>query len=71
MWYIFIPIIAFLILNFFSSCESHKSKDKNLKKVEQGLMSKVHYENHSYIVWSINAGGGIVHDPNCQCEKDK
>jgi hypothetical protein len=42
-------------------------KDENLQRVEQGSASKIFYQNHSYVVWSINSGGGIVHDPDCQC----
>lgn len=44
-------------------------RDKNLRKVEQGMMSKVRYQNHTYVVWSINFGGGIIHDPDCECMK--
>ena len=46
-------------------CDLH---DSNLKKVAQGKMSKVFYEEHSYVIWGINSGGGIVHDPECKCK---
>lgn len=46
---------------------SSVSSDPNLKKVEQGKASKITYNDHSYVVWNINLGGGIVHDPDCQC----
>ena len=57
--------ILICILTSTSSC----SNDTNLKKVEQGHMSIVTYKKHTYVVWSINAGGGIVHDPDCICKK--
>ncbi len=60
---IFLFIMA--ILNMYSP--SSISTDPNLKKVEQGQMSKVTYNDHTYIVWSINLGGGLVHDPDCKC----
>lgn len=48
----------------------YMNKDKNLEKVEQGSASKIFYQNHSYVVWSINSGGGIVHDPDCRCNSE-
>lgn len=42
-------------------------KDENLQKVEQGQASIIHYQNHSYVVWSLNSGGGICHNPDCKC----
>lgn len=45
-----------------------KSKeDPNLETVSQGKMSTVFYHGHSYVVWGINSGGGVVHDPDCKC----
>ena len=67
-------VLSMLLLGIFISillCSgASSSKDPNLKKVEQGKMSVVHYNDHSYIVWSINAGGGFVHDPDCRCRKE-
>ena len=37
--------------------------------MQHGQMSKVFYGDHSYIIWGINAGGGIVHDPDCKCKE--
>lgn len=69
---IFLPAILgitsiVIIMLIAQSCSS----DPNLKRVEQGQMSKVHYQDHSYIVWSINCGGGLVHDPDCKCKGEK
>lgn len=61
---IFYVIFVVLIVSLTSSS---KPSDPNLQKVEQGTASKITYSNHSYVVWSINWGGGIVHDPDCQC----
>jgi hypothetical protein len=62
MCFLFFSLIA------VSSLLNYKPKsDPNLMNVEQGKMSIVHYKNHSYIVWSINLGGGIVHNPDCEC----
>ena len=44
-------------------------EDPNLTKVEQGLASKIEFQGHTYVVWSINYGGGMVHDPDCTCNK--
>ncbi len=63
----------FYIIIFFLICwiVYKPENDPNLKKVERGQMSKVNYQDHSYIVWSINAGGGLVHDPDCKCKGEK
>ena len=70
-FYPFIPLIFFAIFMMFMmfiSSGKMVDKDVNLKKVEQGLASKITYNDHSYIVWSVNLGGGIVHDPECKCK---
>jgi hypothetical protein len=59
----FLSTIACVVL-----LSSEKVGDPNLEKVEQGKMSKVHYQGHIYIVWGINFGGGCIHDPDCQCQ---
>jgi hypothetical protein len=62
-------VIYFVLLFGYSlyRCEEEKSKDVNLEKTAQGKTSKIEYQCHSYVVWSINSGGGIVHDPDCKC----
>jgi hypothetical protein len=55
---------------FYFSDEKSK-KDQNLERVQQGHMSKVFYQDHSYVIWGINLGGGCVHDPDCQCFKEE
>lgn len=62
-----------VILLLFSSGLTKKidSEDKNLENVEQGKMSKVNYKDHTYVVWSLTCAGGIVHDPDCECNKEK
>ncbi len=66
MEYFFGFLLFSSILLSLSSCDT---RDKNLEKVSQGMMSKVHYQGHTYVVWSINVGGGCVHDPDCNCLK--
>lgn len=61
---LFTIICCFLVVYSLNNC---KSEDKNLQNVEQGKASKITYQGHSYVVWSINLGGGIVHDPDCPC----
>ena len=69
---IFFPaLVGIIIMLFIVLASQYCSSDPNLKRVEQGQMSKVHYQDHSYIVWSINAGGGLVHDPDCKCKGEK
>lgn len=67
----FIPLISCILILVLCGymVEISPPKDPNLKRVEQGLMSIVHYEGHSYVVWSINFGGGMIHDPDCLCHK--
>ena len=65
---IFFIWLLFAIFMFYIS-DNIKPKDKNLQNVEQGKMSIVNYQRHSYIVWSINCGGGICHNPDCECQK--
>lgn len=66
-----IPMLLFFlsfILIFFSIYMSHNDeKDINLEKAKHGMISVIEYKGHSYIIWGINAGGGIVHDPDCKC----
>jgi len=50
--------------------EDQKKKDENLEETAQGKTSKVEYKGHSYVVWAINSGGGIVHDPDCRCQNN-
>lgn len=65
-----IPVFfAFVYMLFMALTSGSNFIDKNLQKVEQGSMSIVTYHDHTYIVWSINMGGGIVHDPDCECFK--
>lgn len=33
------------------------------------LIYKVKIEGHTYILWKGSQKGGIVHDPDCQCNK--
>lgn len=69
MGYISLFILFIIIVIFLEKKNDKKSfNDKNLEKVEQGMMSRVSYQGHSYIVWSINAGGGCTHDPDCKCD---
>ena len=57
------------LLLYLVSCEP---SDRNLQRVEQGKMSIVYYQGHSYIVWGINFNGGMCHNPDCECyNKDK
>ncbi len=64
-------LYIFSIIIFISAlaATTYVKKDKNLERVAQGKMSLVEYKNHTYVVWSINLGGGIVHDPDCICNK--
>lgn len=67
-------IIFLSIILFFSSLGLTKkidSEDKNLQNVEQGKMSKVTYKGHTYVVWSLTCSGGLVHDPDCGCKREK
>lgn len=31
---------------------------------------KVKIEGHTYILWKGHEKGGIIHDPDCQCNKE-
>lgn len=46
-------------------------KDSRLVSLpnNNGKMTKLEYDGHSYIGWSCNLGGGLVHDPDCLCQK--
>jgi hypothetical protein len=67
IFFIYVCLMAFIIAIIWNK-EGTKG-DPNLMKVEQGLASKIEFQGHSYVVWSINLGGGIVHDPDCKCKK--
>ena len=71
LYYLFPLAVLYTILLGFCIYKAYteEPKDKNLQRVEQGQMSIVTYQDHSYIVWSINLGGGICHNPDCECYK--
>lgn len=60
-----LPILILCSVILLIACEN----DPNLKKVEQGKMSIVNYNGHSYVVWGQYNQGGCVHNPDCQCKK--
>lgn len=62
-----ITIIVCIFVVIMAIISPKSETDKNLTRVEQGLMSKVSYQGHTYIVWSVNLGGGMTHDPDCNC----
>lgn len=63
LWICFICLLMYL--------STYLPKDENLQRVEQGKMSIVNYCGHSYIVWSVNLGGGMCHNPDCECRLEK
>ncbi len=65
----FFMTVFFIVLLFLATQFDYIPKDVNLQKVEQGSMTTLNYKGHSYIAWAINMGGGIVHDPDCECYK--
>ncbi len=70
MKYVFGWIFAMLIFFVCALNLAKEDKDKNLEdlKYNHGRMTKIEYQNHSYIGWSCNLGCGIVHDPDCKCK---
>jgi len=64
VFFLWIGIISCMI-----SCSGNN--DTNLEKAKQGMVSKIEYQGHSYVVWGVNLGGGITHDPDCNCYKIK
>lgn len=65
----YLPLISFFFFLIAIICcaKANYKPDPNLERVQQGKASKIVYQDHSYVVWSINLGGGIVHDPDCKC----
>ncbi len=49
---------------------SIKSEDKEIIKLKYGRISKVEFEDHSYLVWQKNWSDCILHDQNCKCLKN-
>ncbi len=62
--------ILLLIFCIYMSYADGSLQDPNLTKTVQGHASKIEFQGHSYVVWSVNLGGGIVHDPDCKCRKE-
>lgn len=64
-YYIAFMFFMLSIVLFFCSC----SDDPNLEDAKHcnGMVSKLEYKNHSYVIWSR---GGMVHDPDCKCLKN-
>jgi hypothetical protein len=63
--------IFILIFCVYMSFTDKSLYDPNLTKTTQGQASKIEFQGHTYVVWSVNLGGGIVHDPDCKCRKEE
>lgn len=65
-YFIIVPtLISFLFVYFV------KTYEKTYTKLEHGCIATQEYNGHTYICYTINMGAGIVHDPNCKCQKNK
>jgi hypothetical protein len=78
--YLFIFLSIFMIILVISSCSSvsvnrvHVKKDFKVDNSSTNRnLSKVEFENHSYIILWTNhdCGNSILHDPDCNCLKNK
>lgn len=69
----FLPAAMFIIgiTTFFFSIFYMYEEDPNLIKLNHmnGKMTKLEYDNHTYIGWACNCGCSMVHDPNCKCRQ--
>jgi hypothetical protein len=65
-----VKYIIFLTLVILSSCSDVEFQDKKqLSPIDR--IEKFDYSGHSYVVWSGYHRGGIIHDPDCHCQKQK
>lgn len=68
----FMFIIPFLFLGFcIYKIISSESNSSDVVKLKHGIASKIEFEGHTYVVWQQNMSDCIVHDPNCECFKNK
>lgn len=69
--YMFYPIIAWIV---FVSVAIYLSKGDEKKyeieKVDHGKMSKMEYDDHTYVIWSSGFTNIVLHDPSCKCIKN-
>lgn len=69
---IFLAVCVYMIImGCVASSIGTPKEDPNLIKTVQGHTSKIEFQGHTYVVWSVNMGGGIVHDPDCICNNKK
>lgn len=61
---------SLLILSLFIK-KHDEYNDPYLKKLSyrNGFVTKIEYEDHTYVCWSCNLGSSMVHDPECKCRK--
>lgn len=66
---IFFFSLSFLLFALALVYYSSVQKDPHLVRTEynNGKMTKLIYDGHSYVGWSCNFGAGLVHDPDCKC----
>lgn len=64
--------IIFIVLICFCAFKSAKQEKlhENISH-NRGKITTFEYRGHSYIAWSINSGGGLVHDPDCKCKEKR
>ena len=67
-------ILALLALTL-TGCEDSRTpeqKQQYLGNRYDGYIKTVNYRGHSYILYSeYRTGGGITHDPDCPCHKER
>ena len=68
-------IMLFVVFLFLSAAYLDKKSEKDKYHIKlsfsNGQMTKLQYEDHSYVSWTCNFGCSLTHDPNCICYKKK
>jgi hypothetical protein len=73
-WKFYMPmffILVFVICCLFIAYREDQDKNKDVVKVRHGIISKIEFEGHSYVVWQQNVSDCIFHDPDCTCNEEK
>jgi hypothetical protein len=71
MKYVLIPGVFFVLCFSMFMYGLSNPRDVDIVKLKYGRISKVEFEDHSYLVWQQNMSDCIIHDQNCKCLKNK
>ena len=68
-------LLAFILFISLTACGDRAVIEKYYNQPPFECIEHFEYQGHKYIYFTGGAGhgiyGGVVHDPNCDCNKEK